>query len=317
MLRRRLFVRRLFAHRCHYSLAFCFAQESQSNLSAIGARRERKSALSLNLLEGVGAASRSAVVTGDFAMWDWQPWISWLASIPVLGTFIDWLAALPRLQPWDLLREVVDAFLRLLGFSEFIKWVYRKFFGSKLDLLTRKIEVLEEELRFEGKSVENTQKQLAEINQTLRETREASLEHAIIEAEKERRDGNEAKAGRVLDKWLKANSDRLGDLSVAMAKFHIGQAVPDPGEHVSEARRLLILAQAVAPHKSEATRCGPSSISSAECFKKKRLRPKARSSVGTRKCGLIWSRQRCGISRGTLTVTAECSLLRCSQIAQP
>lgn len=101
-------------------------------------------------------------------MWDLNGWLSWLSSLPIVGGLSAWLAELFRLSMWELLREVVDVFLRILGFAEFIKWIYRKFFGSKVDVLNRKIEVIEEELKIERKSVQTKEEELGKADAALK-----------------------------------------------------------------------------------------------------------------------------------------------------
>ena len=83
------------------------------------------------------------------------------------------------------------------------------------------------------------------MNQALKESNEQSLQYAIAKAKKELRDGNDHSANYILQTWLSVNEDLLADLAFEIAKFHIGHAVPDPADHLKNARRLLDLARSL------------------------------------------------------------------------
>jgi len=63
--------------------------------------------------------------------------------------------------------------------------------------------------------------------------------------------GNDHSANYILQTWLSVNEDLLADLAFEIAKFHIGHAVPDPADHLKNARRLLDLARSAAPRREE------------------------------------------------------------------
>jgi hypothetical protein len=71
--------------------------------------------------------------------------LSWLASLPLIDRFLAWLVSLPSLTFPQLVGELVEASLKLLGLREVIKYLYRFAFRKK-SRLVRKIEILEEEL---------------------------------------------------------------------------------------------------------------------------------------------------------------------------
>jgi hypothetical protein len=176
--------------------------------------------------------------------------LSWLASLPFIDRFVAWLVSLPSLTFPQLFDEVVETFLKLLGLRELIKYVYR-FALRKKSRLVHQIEILEEELGEKKRELSKVEARTVVLDRTLNEMRSRLPELAIARAEAEWRDRNEEKGIRQLDEWFRNNSSHLAQIALHLAKFHISRSVPDPREHLEEARRLIQLATAAAPNNSE------------------------------------------------------------------
>ena len=147
--------------------------------------------------------------------------------------------------------EVVKLFFQLVGAWEFLKYVYRWIFQRRSRLEIH-VEVLE------SLSVERL-KQIHALEEEVKRSERARVEEikrhpetAIAQADKEMRDHNADLAARHLEEWFNHNAQSIGDIALRLARFHIAQALPDPGEHLKRAEQLLRLARGATPNNQEA-----------------------------------------------------------------
>lgn len=176
--------------------------------------------------------------------------LAWVASLPGIDRLLAWLISFPSLTFPQLMDELTEALLKLLGLRELVKYVYRFAFRKK-SRLQRKIEILEEELAEKKRELSEANVRSEGLEDALIELRRHLPEFAIERADREWRDGNEEKGIRQLDDWLSVNSNLIAQIGLHLAKFHISRAVPNPGEHLTKARRLIQLATAAAPDSIE------------------------------------------------------------------
>ena len=180
-----------------------------------------------------------------------ESFLHFIASLPLIEDVVQWGEEFLHLPPIGKVRELIELFLKLLGLTEFIKWLYRRISGRH-GVLERKNEVLEEELKAERLVLKKANDELAEVKGDLKATRARLPEHALAIARREWRDNNDDPANNALEKWFDANREHLADISFAMAKYHIAHAIPDPADHLTKASNMLALAKAAAPERQEA-----------------------------------------------------------------
>lgn len=175
-----------------------------------------------------------------------QSILAFIESLPLLGRFVHWLTELPSLPAKKILEECVEAFLKILGATEFIKWMYRRVSGRK-GRMERKLELLEEESRDLVHTGKQKDTRIAALASEAKEARALLPDFALGAAHKEWRDENQDLGARVLERWFAANSAQIAEIAYEIGKHHIAHAIPEPGEHLKRARAMLTIAQAAAP----------------------------------------------------------------------
>jgi tetratricopeptide (TPR) repeat protein len=168
----------------------------------------------------------------------------------LVGDFIKWLTELPHLSPGQQFKEVAEAFLKILGFTELVKFLYRRAF-RKRSRLERKIADLEDEIVDQRSEITKKSDQLKAARNELTAIKLKSLEHAMTVANREWQDNNVDSANYALEQWLSGNVDQLTDATLAMAKYHIAHAIPDPADHLIKARNMLQVARTLSPAREE------------------------------------------------------------------
>ena len=173
-----------------------------------------------------------------------------LSGIPGL----DWIPKV--LDHWwhaplgDKVFEVVRLILELAGAWELGQrgygWIFRR-----RDYLERKIEVLEHGEVLHRQEVAKLRTELSDRTKELTATQARLPDAAIAKAEREWSQKNKQLALRHLDEWYQANAGFIATIGLHLARFHIAQAIPEPGDHLTRAAALIRLTRGADPDNRE------------------------------------------------------------------
>ena len=169
---------------------------------------------------------------------------------------IDWLP--PVIEHWWHLPlggkvfEVVRLILEIAGIWElFVRRIYGWIFHRR-DHLERRIKVLEEGKVLHEQEIVKLRADLADRTTELSNARERLPEAAIAKAEREWRDKNKTLALRHLEEWYTANAPSIATISTHLAKYHLAEAIPVAGDHLTRAAAMIRIARGATLDSREA-----------------------------------------------------------------
>jgi len=181
---------------------------------------------------------------------DWVRWI--LAPVPgadealrtlSTGAPLDWVKTIGAM--------LLGAIIAFITSAETIKLIWKTAFRKKSEMT--------EQLKSQAGHIAELIGQIdglrADKQRLERRVADELAKHpgaAIARAEKELRDRNESSAIYHLEEWFNGNASSIGAIALRLARYHIAQAVPEPGDHLKRADQLLLLARGATPGDQEA-----------------------------------------------------------------
>jgi tetratricopeptide (TPR) repeat protein len=146
--------------------------------------------------------------------------------------------------------HLIEALAFPVAAWEFLKHLYRWIFRRR-SRLEQRLELVETETREKTEEIHKLSSEKEQLSAELERARSRLPQAAIARADREWRDRNTVAAFRQLETWFEENAKSITAIALHLAKFHISRAIPDPGNHLDQARDLLQLARGASPNNRE------------------------------------------------------------------
>jgi tetratricopeptide (TPR) repeat protein len=180
---------------------------------------------------------------------DLAQWLFWLLSFVPGGTEI--AGILLHGSVGDRIKATVAIAVGVAGSAEVVKLVFKVFFRLKTRM-ARQLEEFEKRIEDQHGEIVKLRETQKQLEKRLQDDHARHPEAAIARAEREFRDGNFALAGRHLEEWFNNNAGNIANAALHLARYHISQAVPNPGDHLKRADQMLRLVRGATPENGEA-----------------------------------------------------------------
>ena len=148
--------------------------------------------------------------------------------------------------------EIVRLILEITGAWELFFHRLYGWLAKRRDHLEKMNEALEEEVRLLKHDVAKLRKDLATRATELGEARDRLPSAAIARADREWSHRNPGLAIRHLEEWYDANAASLAAIALHLAKFHLAEAIPTPGNHLTRASQMIHVARGASADSQEA-----------------------------------------------------------------
>ena len=148
--------------------------------------------------------------------------------------------------------EIVRLIFEIAGAWELFGNRLYGWLAKRRKQLEKMNEALEEEVRLLKQDLAKLRKDLAACTTELAEARDRLPGAAIARADREWGHKNPGLAIRHLEEWYDANADSMATIALHLAKFHLAEAIPTPGNHLTRASQMIHIARGASRDSQEA-----------------------------------------------------------------